>query len=105
VEEPFLSPIGFTWSYDVRQTEIHTAEPLVPELSAYEFEMAIEKVKTNKSPGTDHIPAELMTAGGRAIQSEIHKLINLIWYKEEFPEEWKKLIIIPIYKENDKNRL
>jgi hypothetical protein len=27
---------------DVRQTEIHTAEPLVPELSAFEFEMAIE---------------------------------------------------------------
>jgi hypothetical protein len=27
---------------DVRQTEIHTAEPLVPEPSAFEFEMAIE---------------------------------------------------------------
>jgi hypothetical protein len=28
---------------DVRQTEIHTAEPLVPEPSAFEVEMAIEK--------------------------------------------------------------
>ena len=27
---------------DVRQTEIHTAEPLVPEPSAFEFEMAVE---------------------------------------------------------------
>jgi hypothetical protein len=27
---------------DVRKTEIHTAEPLVPEPSAFEFEMAIE---------------------------------------------------------------
>jgi len=27
---------------DVRQIEIHTAEPLVPEPSAYEFEMATE---------------------------------------------------------------
>jgi len=27
---------------DVRQTEIHTAEPLVPELSASEVELAIE---------------------------------------------------------------
>jgi hypothetical protein len=26
----------------VRQTEIYTAEPLVPELSAFEFEMPIE---------------------------------------------------------------
>jgi hypothetical protein len=36
----------------VKQTEIHTAEPLVPEPSACEFEMAIEKQKRQKSPGT-----------------------------------------------------
>ena len=29
----------------IRQTEIHTAEPLVPEPNAFEFEMAIEKLK------------------------------------------------------------
>jgi hypothetical protein len=29
---------------DVRQAEIHTAEPLVPEPSALEFELAIEKL-------------------------------------------------------------
>jgi len=28
----------------VKQTEIHTAEPLVPEPSAPEFELAIEKI-------------------------------------------------------------
>ena len=30
---------------DVSQTEIHTAEPLVREPSAFEFEMAIEELK------------------------------------------------------------
>jgi hypothetical protein len=30
---------------DLRQTELHTAQPIVPELSALETEMAIEKVK------------------------------------------------------------
>ena len=30
---------------DVRQTETHTAEPLVSEPSAFEFEVAIEKPK------------------------------------------------------------
>jgi len=38
---------------DVKQTDIHTVEPLVPEPSACEFEMAIEKLKRHKSPGTD----------------------------------------------------
>jgi hypothetical protein len=39
------------------QTEVHTAEPLVPELSAFEFKMAIKKLKRHK-PGIDHIPGE-----------------------------------------------
>jgi len=42
---------------DVRQTEIHTVEPLVPEPSASESELTIEKLKSHKSPGTDQIPA------------------------------------------------
>ena len=57
---------------DVTQTEIHTAGPLVPELSVYEIEMATEELKRHKSPGNDQMPAELIKAGGRAICSEIH---------------------------------
>jgi len=49
---------------DVRQTEIHTAEPLVPEPSVFEFELAIENLKSHKSPGMDQIPAEFIQAGG-----------------------------------------
>jgi hypothetical protein len=41
----------------VRQPEIHTAEPLVPEPSAFEVELAIEKLKSHPSPGIDQIPA------------------------------------------------
>jgi hypothetical protein len=31
-----------------RQTEIYTVDPLVPEPNAFEFEMAIEKLKQHK---------------------------------------------------------
>ena len=48
---------------NVRQTAKHTAEQLVPELSAFEVEMAIEKLNKQKSPGTDQIPAEFIKAG------------------------------------------
>jgi hypothetical protein len=71
---------------DVRQTEIYTAEPLVPDPSSSEVETAIEKFKRYKSPGTDQIPAELIQAGRNTLRSEIHKLINCIWNKEELPE-------------------
>ena len=69
---------------DVRQAEIHTVEPLLPEPSAFEVELAIEKLKNQKSPGIDQIPTELIKAGCRTIRCEIHKLIISIWNKEEF---------------------
>ena len=47
---------------DVRQRETHTAEPLVPEPSAFEVELAIDKLKSHKSPGADLIPTELINA-------------------------------------------
>jgi hypothetical protein len=66
---------------DVRQTEIHTAKPLVPEPSSSEADIAIEKLKMYKSPVTDQIPVELIQAGGNTLRSKIHKLINCIWRK------------------------
>ena len=83
--------------YDVRQTEIHTAEPLVPEPSAFEFEMAIEKLIRHKSPGIDQITAELFKVGCGTIRSEINKLITALWNVEELLEEWTESIIVPIY--------
>jgi hypothetical protein len=52
---------------DFRQTEIHTTEPLMPEPSACEFQMAIENLKRATSPGFDQIPAELIKPGGSTI--------------------------------------
>jgi len=54
----FLHILFMWWKYfsqhfcvhgvsDLRQTEIYTAQSIAPELSAFEFEMAIEKVKSH----------------------------------------------------------
>jgi hypothetical protein len=51
---------------DIRQTEIHTAEPCVQEPSASEFEVTIRKMKKYKAPGSDQIQA-----GGETLRSEI----------------------------------
>jgi len=50
----------------------------VPEPSAFEVEMAIEKQKRHKSRGIDQFPADLIKAGGRTITFEIHKFLNSI---------------------------
>jgi hypothetical protein len=64
--------------------QMHMAEPFVPELSASEVEVAIGKLKSYKSPGVDQVPAELIQAEGETLRSEIHKLIKLIWNKEDY---------------------
>jgi hypothetical protein len=79
---------------DVRQTEIHTAGPLVPEPSSFEVEIAIEKLK--------RFLAELIQAGGNTLHSEILKLINCICNKEGFSQQWMEFIIVPIHKKGDK---
>jgi len=57
----------------VRQKEMHTAEPLVLEPSAFEVELT----KSHKSPGIDRTPAELIKVRGRKILYEIHNLLFL----------------------------
>jgi hypothetical protein len=42
---------------DVRQIEVQTTEPLVPDPSPFEVEIAIVKLKRFKLPGSDQIPA------------------------------------------------
>jgi len=65
--------------YDVRHIEVHTAEPLVPETSAYELQLPIEKIKSHKPPGINQIPSEPFKAGGRTIRPHMCKSINSIW--------------------------
>jgi len=71
---------------DVRQTEIHSAEPIAPEPNASKVKMVIEKLKRHTSSGNDQTPAKLIKAGGRTIHPEIHALIHSIWNNEELPE-------------------
>ena len=87
---------------DVFQAEINTVVPLLIEPSSSEFELAIGKLTTHKSPSIDQIPADLIETGCRKIHLQIHKLIIPIWKKEKLRVEWKESIKIPIHKKGDK---
>jgi hypothetical protein len=58
----------------------------MPKRSAFEVEVAIEKLKRHRA------------LGGRIVRSEIHKLINSIWNNEGLPGQLKESVIVPIYK-------
>jgi hypothetical protein len=85
---------------DVRQIEVHTAEPLVPGPSSLEVEIAIAKLKKYKSPGSDQIPSGLIQAGGETLVHQIKKLTNSVWNEDELHDQWKWKV--PIHKKGDK---
>jgi hypothetical protein len=71
---------------NIRQIEIHTAEPLIPGLSHLEVEIA--NLKKYEFPG-HKILVELIQAGGEAVLSAVHKPMNSVWKNEKLPEQWK----------------
>jgi hypothetical protein len=87
---------------DVRQIEVHTAEPLVPCPSRLDAEITIAKLEKYKSPGSDEIPAELIQARGEILLSAIRNLINSVFNKDELPDQWKESIIILVHEKGDK---
>jgi hypothetical protein len=62
---------------DVRQTKMHTAEPLLPDSSHPEVEIPTANLKDYKSPGSDQILTQLIEAGDATLVCEI-AAINFI---------------------------
>lgn len=73
--------------------EIATEKPTLEEVTK-----AIQRLKNNKAPGIDAIPAECLKLGGPVLYQKIHELIVLIWDSETLPESWKQSVIIPLHK-------
>jgi hypothetical protein len=71
---------------------------LVLNPSLFEVEIAFVKSNRCESSGGDQILAELIQAGGKISQLDIHKLSNSVWNKEELPDHWKEYLIVPMHK-------
>jgi hypothetical protein len=56
---------------DVGQKEVHAAEPLVPNPSPFEFEIAIAKLKRYKLLSSDQILVDFVQASVETLVSEI----------------------------------
>lgn len=74
----------------------------VPPPTISEVDTAIQRLKNNKSPGSDGIPAELLKAAGSSFNRAFHLLLTKIWMEEEMPKEWNTSIICPIHKKGDR---
>lgn len=87
---------------DSRQQILVERESEVEPPSIDEIQTAIQKLKSGKSPGKDNLSAEFFRAGGTQMIQTMHRLILMIWNKEEIPKEWNSSVICPIHKKGDK---
>ena len=74
----------------------------VEDILLSEVEKAVKTLKDKKSPGIDGIPAEVIKAGGERLIKDVHRLCNMIWHEEQWPEEWTRSILITIPKKGDR---
>jgi hypothetical protein len=60
------------------------------------------KVKKYISPSSNQTATELIQTWEETSWSEMNKLVNSVWNKEELPDHSKELIIVPIYSKGDR---
>jgi len=73
-------------------------QPQTPLPSYNEICFIMNNLKLNKAAGFDNIPPELLKHGDRTLKQKLHKLILIVWNKEQLPQQWNEGIICPIYK-------
>jgi len=61
----------------------------------------MRKMKRRKAAGVDGIPMEAWRFAERGLWNCLVKLLRQIWEEGEIPEDWRKGIVVPIYKKGD----
>jgi hypothetical protein len=53
----------------------------------------------NKSVGPDDVPGDILKMGGEAMIPYLARLLDISISNGTIPGDWKKAIVVPIYKE------
>jgi hypothetical protein len=72
--------------------QMHITESLVPEPSCFEFEVAVEKLQRQKSPGIDHNPAGLVQEGGNTLLLRSTDLLIMFVTRNNFHSNGRHLL-------------
>ncbi|XP_067120129.1 uncharacterized protein [Centruroides vittatus] len=73
-------------------------EGVVQDISREEMESVLRKMKMGKAIGTDWILVEAWRSLGKEGIDIILDLMKKPWQQEKIPDEWRKSILVPIFK-------
>ena len=69
---------------------------LEPDILECEVKWALGSITMNKASGGDEIPAELFQNLKDDAVKVLHSICQQIWKTQQWPQDWKRSIIIPI---------
>ena len=64
-------------------------------------QVALESITTNKANGGDLIPAELFQILKDGAVKVLHSIYQQIWKTQQWPQDWKRSVFIPISKKGN----
>ena len=70
----------------------------VPDILECEVKWALESITTNKISGGDGIPVELFQILKDDAVKVLHSICQQIWKTQQWPQDWKRSVFIPIPK-------
>ena len=71
---------------------------LQPDFLKCEVKWALRSITTNKASGSDGIPLELFHILKDDAVKVLHSTCQQIWKTQQWPQEWKRSVFIPIPK-------
>ena len=74
---------------------------LEPDILECEVKWALESITTDKAGGGDEIPVELFQILKDDAVKVLHSIHQQIWKTQQWPQDWKRSIFIPIPKKGD----
>ena len=74
---------------------------LEPGILECEVKWALESITTNKARGGDGIPAELFQILKDDAVKMLHSICQQIWKIQQWPQDWKRSVFIPILKKDN----
>ena len=76
----------------------HVVADLESDILESEIKWALESMANNKASGGDGIPVELFKILKDDAVEVLHSICQQVWKAQQWPEDWKRSVYIPIPK-------
>ena len=93
---------------ELYKTDLHNSDNhdgvithLEPDILECEVKWALEGITTNKASGGERIPVELFQILKDDVMKGLHSICQQIWETQQWPQDWKSSVFIPIPKKGN----